>query len=141
MNKAKVKSIIIYCAVFLGIILVGLVSFDVKTEFEQEVEYSSYTTKESGSKVLYLLSDEMGFDVRRYKRPSRFLPKNATVVAFAPDEKRFNDVLERKYLKLWLSEGNTMILIDDSSYIDDLKTAAISQTKNINPGNPVFQSR
>lgn len=109
----RIKKSAVYIGIILIIIIAGLVSFDVKTEFEQDIDYSSYSTKGNGSKVLYLLAGKMGFDVRRYTRQSRFLPDKSTIVVFAPDTEKFNDPVEQKYLKEWLSDGNSMILIDN----------------------------
>jgi hypothetical protein len=120
-NKARIKTITVYTVIILTLLIVGLIAFDVKDDFEKEVSYSSYTAKDNGSKVLYLLSDKMGFSVRRYIRSARFLPDNATMVVFAPDGERFNDALERKYLIKWLEKGNSMVFIESSiSYLEGL---------------------
>ena len=114
MHKIRPKKIIIYLAVILVLLFAGLVSFDVKNEIEQKTGFSSYNKNEDGSLALYLLSKEMGFDVRRFDRPARLLPESATVVVFAPDKSVFEDSLEFKYMFDWLRRGNSMVFISHS---------------------------
>ncbi|MFZ5988597.1 MAG: DUF4350 domain-containing protein [Bacillota bacterium] len=115
----RIKKIAFYTLFIAILLVIGLAVFDIKNEEEQRADFSSYNTSKEGGKVLYLLAERMGFDISRYKRPSRFLPDKATMVAFAPDYDAFNEALEQKYLIKWIKRGNSLVLIDIESKIYD----------------------
>lgn len=123
----RLKKILLYTAVVLVLIVAALVVYGFKGDMEQSVEYSSYSAEGDGTKALYLLSRDMGYDVQRFTRPSRFLPDNATLVAIEPNLEMLNSNLEKKYLKSWLEKGNALILIsfEGEEYLKEL--GAISQ--------------
>jgi len=118
----RYRKIFIYAAVILIIAAAGLIVYDFKNEIQQSIEYSCYNAESDGTRALYLLSKEMGYDVRIHTRPSRFLPDNATVVAIEPALEILENDLEKKYLKEWLERGNVLVLIsyDSEEYIEEL---------------------
>lgn len=123
----RYKKILAYIAAIIIIIAAGLLVYGVKEEIPQTIEYTSYNTKNEGTRALFLLSKEMGYDVEVYTRTSRFLPDNATVVAIEPDFDIAEISFEKKYLRAWLERGNVLILIskysDAVKYIKDLGAA------------------
>lgn len=116
------KKILSYVAIILILVAAGLIVYGFKGDVAQSVEYSSYNAEVDGTKALYLLSEKMGYDVKRYERPARFLPDNVTVVAIDPSLEMLEGSLEKKYLKAWLEDGNVLILIspDCKEYINEL---------------------
>lgn len=120
----RFKKILAYIAAIIIIIAAGLLVYGVKEEIPQTIEYTSYNTKDDGTRALYLLAKEMGYDVNVFTRTSRFLPDNTTVVAIEPDFFITESSFEKKYLKAWLERGNVLILISKDSdavkYIKDL---------------------
>lgn len=118
----RYKQIIIYAAVIMIIVAAGLITYDFKDKIQQSIEYSCYNIEGDGTRALYLLSEQMGYDVEVFTRPSRFLPDNATVVAIEPALEIAESDLEKKYLKAWLERGNVLILISYNieKYIEEL---------------------
>lgn len=118
----RFKKVLVYAAVVLIIMAAGLLVYGFKDNPEQSVEYSSYSAEDNGTKVLYLLAKEMGYDVKQYTRPARFLPDNATLVAIEPDMEILEGDLEKKYLKAWLERGNVLFIVshEDYDYIEAL---------------------
>lgn len=118
----RYKKIFIYAAVIMIIAAAGLIIYDFKDEIQQSIEYSCYNVEGDGTRALYLLTKEMGYDVEIFTRPSRFLPDNATVVAIGPVSEIMESNLEKKYLKAWLERGNVLVLIsyDLEKYIEEL---------------------
>ncbi|MCX7923306.1 MAG: DUF4350 domain-containing protein [Clostridia bacterium] len=115
----------IYGSVIIVLLTIGLFVYGGKLE-SQEVDYTTYSTKESGVKALYLLTEQMDYDAERFEKPSRLLPDDAVMVAISPDTTIFNNKFERKYLKQWLEEGNYMILIEDVSDITKYRLSEFS---------------
>lgn len=118
----RFKKILTYAAVVLIIMAAGLLVYGFKDNLEQSVEYSSYSTEDDGTKVLYLLAKEMGYDVKQFTRPARFLPDNATLVVIEPNMEILDSELEKKYLKAWIERGNVLFIISNhkNSFIKEL---------------------
>lgn len=118
----RFKKIMIYVVVIVVLAVAGMLVYGFKGDIEQSVEYSSSNFEGDGTKALYLLTKEMGYDVKPFTRPARFLPDNATVVAIEPVLDIINDNLEKKYFKAWLEKGNVLVLIsfDGDDYLEEL---------------------
>lgn len=112
----RFKKVLKYAVVVLIIMAAGLIVYGFKDNLEQSVDYSSYSAEDKGTKVLYLLAKEMGYDVNQYTRPARFLPDNATLVAIEPDMDILKGGLEKKYLKAWIERGNVLFIISHDKY-------------------------
>ncbi|MDQ2086203.1 DUF4350 domain-containing protein [Herbivorax sp. ANBcel31] len=114
---SRKKEIIIFILIFLFLSLAGMIVFDIKNEAEQTSDYSTYSDREKGGRVLFQLAREMGYDVGRHESSSRFLPDDATVVAFSPERNIVNSGLEKKYLLSWIERGNSFVLIDSAESV------------------------
>lgn len=118
----RYKKILAYAAVIIIIAAAGLLVYGFKGDLQQSVEYSGYNIEGDGTRALYLLSEQMGYDVKVFTRPSRFLPDNATLVAIGPILEILENNLEKKYLKAWLERGNVLLLMsndDVEEYIEE----------------------
>lgn len=115
----RFKKILAYTAVIILLAAAGLLVYGFKGEIQQSIEYSCYNVKGDGTRALYLLTKEMGYDVEVYTRPSRFLPDDAVVVAIGPVFEIYESNLEKKYLKAWLERGNVLLLISNNYGIDE----------------------
>lgn len=118
----RLKKVLLYTGIALILVFVALLVYGSEADIEESIEYSSYSTEGDGTKALYLLTKKMGYDLQRYKRPSRFLPNKATLVAIEPDFFMLKSDLEQKYLKSWLEKGNVLILIayEGEEYLKEL---------------------
>lgn len=125
MRKRVVKDILVYTAITIILMVIGLFVYGNKVN-NQQVDYSSYSSEENGVKALYLVVEQMGFEAGRYKKNSRLLPDNVTMVCINPDLLFFNDKYERKYLKAWIERGNTFILAGDESRINEYRLEELS---------------
>jgi hypothetical protein len=113
----RYKKGIIYVFISILLLVFGLFAFG-KSISEPLTDYSTYSTEINGNKALYLLTGQMGYDVKRYERPARFLPDNTVMTALNPDVNTFNDKDEQKYLEQWIAKGNIFILIADTEYME-----------------------
>lgn len=120
----RIRKILIYVAVITIIVAAGLIVYGFKGDLQQSIEHSAYNVEVDGTRALYLLSKEMGYDVEIFTRPARFLPDNATVVAIEPKLGVLENYLEKKYFKEWLGRGNSLVLmsydVDIEDYIEEL---------------------
>lgn len=113
MNKQGLfKKVFIYASIAIFVLFVGLIMYGSSMENKDE-DFVSYNAKPNGAKALYLLADEMGYEVDRNTKPARFWTDDTTFVLARPDISLFNEQLERKYFKIWLEKGNKLIIIDD----------------------------
>jgi len=142
MKKSKpIVKIILY-----GLIAVVIMSIAVNVYREKKVklykDYTSYSTREKGTKALYLLSDRMGFETDRYFKSAKYLPNNSTMVLIKPYLYMLNDEEELWYLKVWMQAGNTLILIDDVENIKNIDIKALTDQDSYLPNkvlnNDVF---
>ena len=124
MYIALIKKAAIYVLIASALLSIGLYVYGGRIE-EKQPEYSTYNSKPSGTRALYLLMEKLDFNVSRFERPSRFLPDDAALVAIKPDTAIFNNSIEMKYLKAWLEKGNTLILADDAAALKDYKLEAL----------------
>ena len=115
----RVRKVLAYITVIVIIVAAGLIVYGFKGDVQQSIEYSGYNVGGDGTRALYLLSKEMGYDVEIFTRPSRFLPDNATVVAIEPKFEIVDNYLEKKYLKAWLERGNVLVLMSYDMDIED----------------------
>jgi hypothetical protein len=115
----RFRKILAYIAVIVIIIAAGLIAYGFKGDLQQSIEYSAYNVEGYGTRALYLLSKEMGYDVEVFTKPSRFLPDNAIVVAIEPQLGVLENPLEKKYFKAWLDRGNVLVLMSYGNDIED----------------------
>lgn len=103
-----------YGAILLVFIITGLVLYSLRTADEKGA-YTSYNTRDTGVKALYLLTERMGFETLRFQKSARFLDSNgaSTLVVAYPQVELLNDEMELKYLTKWIQSGNTMVLISE----------------------------
>jgi hypothetical protein len=117
-NKRKLLKTTVYVLLSLLLLTAGILVYGGSLDvFEKE--YASYNAKGNGVKALYLLTQQTGFEVSRFSRPSRFLPERATMVVVKPETERFTGSMERRYLKEWLRRGNTLLMAIDEEEMDD----------------------
>lgn len=134
MNKLKtLKKPVIYTVAALLLIIAGLYVYGSKAD-EIYPEYSTYNSKAGGAKALYLLTGQMGYNTSRFERPARLLPQGVTLVVIKPVIEIFTSPMELKYLKPWIEQGNTMILIDEYSNTERLKLEMLD-AKYLEPGD------
>lgn len=117
-NRRRILKTAGYVLLCLLLLIAGILVYGGRVDvFEKE--YTTYNVKAKGVKALYLLTQQTGFTAERYSRPSRFLPDQAVMVAVRPEIERFSGRMERKYLKEWVQEGNTLIVaIENAEMID-----------------------
>lgn len=113
----KIKKVLILSSVIFVLLVIALIINSGSTK-NKYADYTTYNTDEKGIKALYLLTGQMGFDTGRFTRPVRFIPDGCTMVVIEPEGLLYIDALEKKYLKEWVSRGNTLILSCSSSDID-----------------------
>lgn len=128
------RKLLLYGLILLAMFLAGVVYYSLKYTGEK-ADYSSYSAGPKGVKALYLLTEQMGFEVSRYKKSSRFLPPDTTLIALNPDPDLFNDGIELKYLRAWLEKGNSMVLIGDADQSGEYKIINSPQTKQETAGS------
>ncbi|MCX7746632.1 MAG: DUF4350 domain-containing protein [Clostridia bacterium] len=115
----KIKKLLPKTILFLlvGVIIIAITLFLYNQNRNKEFQpYSTLNPKGDGTKALYLLTNQMGFNAGRYKRTARLLPDKATLVVIKPYHSLFHDEMEKKYLKKWLEKGNKIVLIDDEAF-------------------------
>ncbi|MCR4435544.1 MAG: DUF4350 domain-containing protein [Clostridiales bacterium] len=110
----------------LGAILAAALILYAFRRGDTKPEYTTFSSGNNGVKALYLLTAQMGYDVKRYESTSRFLPDKVTLVAVKPDMNVFNASAERRYLKEWLSRGNVMIIIDTAGELSQYRLKEFS---------------
>jgi hypothetical protein len=128
--KKKIRKWINFISIALLLTVAGFFLYSVTVYQKEYPQYSTYNSTPSGIKALYLLTGEMGFQVRRNHYPAQFLEDAPVMVLFRPDDAIFNEADEQEYLKAWLDQGNTMILVPDPKTIHELWIFhAISENK------------
>lgn len=138
--KKRVRSWINFIWITLLLLAAGFILYSVTVYQKEYPDYSSYNATKSGIKALYLLSREMGFQVRRNHYPAKFLEEAPVMVVYRPDSAIFNEPDEQEYLTAWLNQGNTMILVPDpytlqELWIFDMIAQQKKQHEVINIGN------
>lgn len=112
-----VRNILIYVSIAAVLLTAGLFVYSDKWA-AQNPDFTSLSTGPRGVRALYLLAEQMGFQVEQYGHSAGSLPEDAVLVAFKPDLGALNDKQERKHLREWLRKGNVFIIIDDPSNAD-----------------------
>jgi hypothetical protein len=105
------KKLVFIILFVITIIVIYILSFTESKSLD--VAYSTYNTKDNGTKALYYLSKRLGYDVIRYKRPAMFLPDKGLMVMIKPYVEFYSD-REQKYLKTWVEKGNKLLIIEDN---------------------------
>ncbi|HOV26629.1 MAG TPA: DUF4350 domain-containing protein [Pseudobacteroides sp.] len=118
-KKSIIKKIIIFLLVVAFAVPIGAVVAGMKDSRKYK-RYTSYSVDPEGEKALYLLTEKMGYEAVRYKKAARFLPDFVTMIVIQPDYFRLFDELELKYLKKWLENGNSLVLIYDDPEDTDI---------------------
>lgn len=116
----RIRNILIYISIAAVLLTAGLFVY-IDRSSAKNPDFTSLSTGPKGVKALYLLAEQMGFAVERYKRPAKFLPDDAALVAVRPGAGELNQKQERKALKEWLSKGNVLIIVDDPDNISAYK--------------------
>ncbi|MEN8906437.1 MAG: DUF4350 domain-containing protein [Clostridiales bacterium] len=111
--KDKILTITIF--LIIGISIFILLSINDK----YEIDYTTYSTKDYGTKALFLLTKNLNFNVKRYQKPARFLKNNHTLIIIKPSMKRFLDPKEQKKLLSWIKSGNELIISSKTSTLDN----------------------
>ena len=86
---------------------------DAEDARENRSNPSTYNTKGSGTKGLYLWLQELGLPVRRWERPLINLPAQATVLLVLGPRVPFEEQ-ELKTLEEWIRGGGVLLLADDT---------------------------
>lgn len=107
-----------YIFILLIILILGITIYNIMENRSLDVKYSTYNTKNYGTKVLYFLSEKMGYKVERFKQPAMFLADNYLCIIIKPNVGFYNDK-EQKYLRSWVEKGNTLMIADDSKVLFD----------------------
>ncbi|HEX9060461.1 MAG TPA: DUF4350 domain-containing protein [Clostridia bacterium] len=132
----KIRSFLLRFATYLGaalfLLIIGLYVYGDQVK-EKYTGFSSSNSGDEGTKALYLLTEQMGFDAARYERPARFLPDDSTLVLVAPDAKRLDNKREKEYLISWIKKGNSLILIDSMKNLTkyNIESMGLKNPKNI----------
>lgn len=110
----KIKKILAISSVVFVLLIIALIINSGSTKNKYD-DYTTYNTDTTGTKALYMLTEQMGFHTGRFTRPVRFIPEGCTMVVIEPSVIMYIDDLEKKYLKEWLLRGNTLILSSSNS--------------------------
>ena len=101
----------------LVVVMAGVSAFlgdrDAEDARENRPNPSTYNTKGSGTKGLYLWLQELGLPVRRWERPLINLPAQATVLLVLGPRVPFEEQ-ELKTLEEWIRGGGVLLLADDT---------------------------
>lgn len=116
----RLKKFLAPALIILILLVTVLVLYSVTVYKSDYPDYSSYNADKTGIKALYLLARKCGFKVSRYHYPAKFLNENPVMVAYRPVDYLFNEDEEQEWLKKWLNNDNTLVLIPDESNIADL---------------------
>lgn len=129
-KKAFIKKILIYCAIVAVVLVAGILVYGKKATYVDYPDMTTYSAKEKGVKALYLLVEQMGYSVERFEQSAKHLPAQATLVAVNPEKDVLNESKESMYLKEWVKSGNTLVIIDDDLYPDEV---GLSELKTKEP--------
>lgn len=119
LGRRQVTRVMGYIAAVIFILGVSFLIYTTKKELGYP-EYTSYSTDPNGVKVLFLLTEQMGYSADRFRDSSKKIPDGCTVIAVKPEISIFNQEAERKNLREWLQKGNTLILTDEISMLASL---------------------
>lgn len=118
--KVKIKNWINPILITATLLIAGLVLYSVTVYQKDYPDYSTYNAKGTGTKALYLVAREMGFNVERYHYPAKFIKDISVMIVYRPDYFFFNQAEEKESLRAWLLKGNTMVLIPDYETLNEL---------------------
>lgn len=132
----KIRSFLLRFAAYivtgLFLLIIGLYAYGDQIK-DKYTGFSSSNSDGDGTKALYLLTEQMGFNAERYERPARFLPDDAVLILIAPDAKRLDNKNEKEYLISWIKKGNSLILIDSMKNLNkyNIESMGLKNPKNI----------
>jgi len=90
-----------------GVILLLILS--VLGSFQKPPGFSTFSSEREGMKALYLLLEQEGFQVNRWRRPFTELNDSMGIVLFVIAPSSMGGEEE---LLAWVEEGNTLVLLD-----------------------------
>jgi hypothetical protein len=82
-------------------------------------KYISYDNDLDGVKAMYLVLDDLGYNVKRFEKPARFLKnyKDYTMILYSPDYNMLANNNEKTYLFKWVEEGNNLVIVDKDFFL------------------------
>ncbi len=113
--------LILFLAVTFVIGFTMLYNFDR----DKEIGKSSYSTYAEGMKGLYLVLEDLGKDVKRWKRPFPLLEKEETGTLIVASPLKPLSPREKKALDSWFARGGKMILFIDGDW--DIKASGYDE--------------
>jgi len=138
-NPRSIKRMLVTVFIVVLVIFLALVVIFGDNKKESDPDYTTYSANPNGVKAIYLLSNEVGYSVERYERPSRFLQDNAVLILVKPDMTRIDDI-EVSYLEKWIKKGNLLLIYDDASKFDDYSLEGFKESKEIKNDQKDYRS-